>query len=86
MNPFEMALGIVIVVMIASVLKARYRAKHGIIADEDGNETAIARQDDGRMQQEIKYLKERVAVLEKIATDERESRELENEIEKLRDK
>ncbi len=42
-------------------------------------------EDGRRMQEDMKYLKERVATLEKIVTDERGARELENEIAKLRD-
>jgi len=41
--------------------------------------------DSQRMNDDMKYLKERVAVLEKIVTDERGARELESEIAKLRD-
>ncbi len=42
--------------------------------------------DSERMREEMKYLKDRVAVLEKIATDNRGAIELESEIEKLRDR
>lgn len=41
--------------------------------------------DGKRMQEDMKYLKDRVAVLEKIVTDERSSRELDHEIAKLKD-
>tara|TARA_R110002033_G_scaffold68893_2_gene120129 strand:+ start:123 stop:386 length:264 start_codon:yes stop_codon:yes gene_type:complete len=85
-NPFEMVFGIVLVVMIASVLRARYNAKHGVIKDKDGNYRIDQNADGGRLEEEVKYLKERVAVLEKIATDDRGARELQNEIEKLRDR
>ena len=43
-------------------------------------------EDTDRMREEMKYLKDRVATLEKIATDGRETRQLEDEIEKLRDR
>jgi hypothetical protein len=85
-NPFEMVFGIVVVVMIASVLRARYNAKHGVIKDKQGNYRIEENTDSGGLQEEVRYLKERVAVLEKIATDDRGARELENEIEKLRDR
>ncbi|MEP2104083.1 MAG: hypothetical protein ABJP02_13530 [Parasphingorhabdus sp.] len=42
-------------------------------------------EDGRRMNEDMKYLKERVATLEKIVTDERGARELESEIAKLRD-
>lgn len=85
-NPFEMIFGIVLVAMIGSVLRARYNAKHGVIKNKDGNYRIEQNPDTGRLQEEVTYLKERVAVLEKIATDDRGARELENEIEQLRDR
>ncbi len=42
--------------------------------------------DADRMREELKYLKERVAVLEQITTDGHSTRQLENEIEQLRDR
>ncbi len=42
-------------------------------------------EDGRRMNEDMKYLKERVATLEKIVTDERGARELESEIAKLKD-
>lgn len=42
-------------------------------------------EDGQRMQEDMRYLKDRVAVLEKIVTDERGARELDSEIAKLRD-
>ncbi len=41
--------------------------------------------DSRRMNEDMKYLKDRVAVLEKIVTDERGARELDHEIAKLKD-
>ncbi|ABC62762.1 hypothetical protein [Erythrobacter litoralis] len=77
--------GIVLIVLIASVaqiLRARYRARSGIIADKQGNETYVGR-DDGEKDREIAELRERVKVLERIATDP--ARRTADEIEKLRD-
>ena len=42
MNPFEMVVLIVAIVMVASIAKARYRAQHGIVEDEDGNQRIAA--------------------------------------------
>ncbi|QJB68345.1 hypothetical protein [Parasphingorhabdus halotolerans] len=42
-------------------------------------------QDGQKMQDDMKYLKDRVAVLEQIVTDGRGARELEQEIAKLKD-
>jgi uncharacterized protein YlxW (UPF0749 family) len=83
MNPFEMVVLIVAIVMIASVLKSRHghRHRHGRNSSEDG--PAIESQDAARLREEVTRLKERVAVLERIATDKNHL--LEQEIERLRD-
>ncbi|WP_373487657.1 hypothetical protein [Blastomonas sp.] len=88
MNPFEMVIGIVLIVMIANVLKARYRAQHGIVEDENGNERVAARDnpDAARLRDEVRTLKERVQVLERVITDQRQTSDLNLEIEKLRDR
>lgn len=83
MNPFEMVIGIVLIVSIAGVLRAKYKAEHGIIEDEDGNDRRLADPDAARLREEVKTLKDRIAVLERIATDK--SNRLEQEIEALRD-
>lgn len=83
MNPFEMVLGIVIVVTIGRVLSARYggyrgRRRNG--AMEAPADDAEAR----RLREEVRTLKERIAVLERLATDDAGPRALEREIEALR--
>ena len=80
----EAAVIIVAIVMVASVLKTRYRAMNGIVADEDGNERLVADSEAVRLSAEVKGLKERIAVLERLATDEHGPRLLDREIEKLR--
>jgi hypothetical protein len=75
-NPFGMVVAIVAIVMIANVLKARYRAGHGTTPADTGE----ARQ----LRQEIAQLKERISVLERVITDNHSSNSLEQEIEKLR--
>ena len=84
MNPFEMVVIIVALVMVASIVKTRYRAMHGIVADEDGNERIAADPDATRLREEVKSLKDRIAVLERLATDDNGARALDREIEKLR--
>lgn len=75
MNPFEMVVLIVAIVMIAGVVRARH---HQALADspEERAETQ-------RLKDEVTQLKARIAVLERIATDANSS--LEREIEQLRD-
>jgi hypothetical protein len=81
---WEAAIIIVALVMIASVLKTRYRAMNGIIADEDGNERAAVDPDAARLREDVKALKERIAVLERLATDNNRAVDLDREIERLR--
>lgn len=79
-----MVIAIVTIVMIASIFKARYKAQHGIIDDEDGNQRLGHDPDAARLRDEVKGLKERIAVLERLATDDNSARALDREIEKLR--
>lgn len=80
MNPFEMVVLIVAIVAIAGV----FRAKYGLRRDAAGNEVPIADPDAARLRDEIRTLKERVAVLERIATDGNRASTLEREIDALR--
>jgi hypothetical protein len=85
----EAVLAIVIVVTIGRVMRSKYRAQHGILEDKEGNalpQQILKDPDSDKLREEVTYLKERVQVLEKIATDDRGARELESEIEKLRDR
>ncbi len=71
---FWTAVGIIVIVgAIASVLKARYNAQHGITEDMMGNQTLNVREDRNEAaeaaQAEVAELKERIKVLERIATD-----------------
>ncbi len=80
MNPFEMVLGIVIVTAIASVLRARL----GVVRHGKGEHFVRQGPDPEteRLRAEVKALKDRVAVLERLATDS--STQLEREFDKLR--
>lgn len=86
----EVVIVAIIAITIGRVLRSRYRAQNGILEDRKGNSIAVTQApqnpDSDRLREEVTYLKERVAVLEKIATDDRGARDLENEIEKLRDR
>jgi hypothetical protein len=85
MGPFEMVVAIIAIVTIGGLIKSRHRAKHGIITDMHGNEQRIGSDGDAaRMREEIKTLKDRIAVLERLATDSNSAVALDREIEKLR--
>lgn len=51
-----------------------------------GELPAVSDADSERMREEMKFLKDRVAVLEQITTDGHSAKQLENEIEKLKDR
>ena len=89
MNPFEMVVLIVAISAVASVL----RAKYGVIRKgrgHDREEIFVGRPDDGadaeRLRGEVRQLKDRIQVLERIVTDgdTKRSVALEREIDALR--
>lgn len=84
MGPFEMVIGIVLIVTIGGII----RAKMGVRRDASGNDyVAPANDAETRaLQSEIRALKERIQVLERIATDHNRAATLDEEIEKLRDR
>ena len=80
---------IVLIVAICAfweVVKTKHRAQAGIAHDSaTGRETLVPRVDPA-LQREVQELRERVNVLERIATEDRETKLLSAEIERLRDK
>ncbi len=80
MNPFEMVAIIVVAVMIASVLRAKYghRRREGTeVSAEERAETL-------RLRDEVKQLKDRINVLERITVEKENT--LSRQIEELRDR
>ena len=77
---------IVAIVMIASIIRARYGYSHKRRRGDDESEVRIGRDDaeTARLRDEVKQLKERLAVLERITIEKENS--LEREIEQLRDR
>jgi len=79
MNPAEMIVAIVALVVIGGVLRTRFAAH----APRD---LAPADDDARRLAHEVQQLKERIQVLERVITDNRRSVDLDHEIERLRDR
>ena len=79
-NPFSMIVAIVLIVSIASVLRARYGMRGG----RHGTDLPTSDPDADRLREEIRTLKDRVAVLERIATETNRGADLDREIEALR--
>ncbi len=78
MNPFEMVIAIVAIVMVARIIMHRQRHAPSSEAPADSAETL-------RLREDVRTLKERVQVLERVITDDRKSIDLDREIERLRD-
>ena len=81
MNPFEMVAIIVVAVMIASVLRAKYSRQH---RDNGGQVSAQEHAENLRLREEVKELKERLHVLERITVEKENT--LSRQIEELRDR
>ena len=81
MNPFEMVAIIVVAVMIASVLRAKYGHRR---RDEGSEIPAQERAETLRLREEVSELKERIKVLERITVEKENS--LARQIEELRDR
>lgn len=77
MGAFEMVVAIVFIATVGQIVRMRFKGGGGQIRLADDPEAQ-------RMRDEIKALKERVAVLERIATDRNHA--LEHEIDLLRDR
>ena len=86
---------IVFIVCASKIYRTRFQARHGIIENRDGAQQFFDRPDDGKskadLHRELDGLRERIKVLERIATDAntlegRQTRAIAAEIESLRDK
>ena len=80
MNPFEFVLAIIFITGVFSLLKARMGVRHRrdvMEGPEDNGETL-------RLRDEVKELKERLKVLERITVEKENT--LAKEIESLRDR
>ena len=86
MNPFEMVVGIVIVVTIGSIIRSllggrrSHRGRH--FRGHEGNDDRLI-EEIRALRDEVKALKQRQAVIERITVEKESS--LEREIERLRD-
>jgi hypothetical protein len=89
-DPFTMVVAIIAIVTIGKVIQSRHKAKYGIVEDQDmlGNKTQrlIGNNETQALQDEIRELKERVKVLERIATDSSNANDVSRQIEALRDR
>ena len=88
MGPFEMVVAIILIITIGKIIQTKQKAKHGIVEDEDfmGTKThrLLNNAETQQMQDDIRALKERIQVLERIATDSSSTNDLNRQIEELR--
>ena len=85
MNPFEFALAVIIVLTVGRIIRYRMGDRSAFMNRRQQN--FVERQDDAeteRLRDEVKQLKERLHVLERIAVDKENS--LSREIEDLRNR
>lgn len=89
-DPFTMVVAIIAIITIGKIIQSKQQAKYGIVEDKDmlGNKTQrlIGNADTQALQNEITELKERIKVLERIATDNGSALDVSREIEALRDR
>ena len=87
-DPFTMVVAIILIVTIGKIIQTKQKAKHGIVEDQDfmGTKThrLLNNADTQQMQDEIRALKERIQVLERIATDNNSASDINRQIEELR--
>lgn len=88
-GPFAMVVAIVLIVTVGKVLQSRFRHQRDENGQDGAPRTGDAATDaeNQRLRDELRSMKERLAVLERIATDKEDSgARLDREIEKLRDR
>ncbi len=87
-DPFTMVVLIVLIVTVGKLIKTRINARHGIIEDRDvagaTQQRFVGNNENAALKEEITTLKERIQVLERIATDNNSANALNREIEDLR--
>jgi hypothetical protein len=86
MNVFEFVLGVILIATIGGIIKARMGVRKDMWGNETSPEDARTAAENSRLQDEVRALRERVQVLERVVTDDESGARIDREIEKLRDK
>lgn len=74
---------IVLLVIGGGIMRARYNAMSGHATDRDGNPVGPSTRE-AELEDEVEQMRERIAVLERIATEDREAKRISREIDDLR--
>ena len=88
-NPFSMVVAIILIVTIGKVLQARRRANQDEASPgfSPARNEGAAEAENRHLREEVKAMKDRLAVLERIATENNDSgARLDREIDRLRDR
>lgn len=75
---------IVGIMVLGAVIRSRHNASNGYATDQHGNPVGPSPREK-ELEAELEELRERLKVLERIATDDREAKRLASEIDQLRD-
>lgn len=86
MNVFEFVIGVILIVTVGSIIKARMGVRKDMWGNETSPEDARTAAENARLHDEVRALRERVQVLERVVTDEESGARIDREIDKLRDK
>jgi hypothetical protein len=84
MNPFELLMVIGVAIIVFVLLRAKHFSAMSN-GPREPDDTPDRRGREAELEREVKELRERVKVLERITVDGRDTRRLSDEIEKLRD-
>lgn len=85
MSLFSMIFFLAIAGMVFAAWTKKQDASQGIVRDMNGDPIGPSRREI-ELQKEVEELRDRISVLERIATEGRSTKLLSDEIEKLRDK
>lgn len=80
------AIAAIIAFVVLRVTKYQALGRDGIIQERHGRHVPIVHPREAELEREVADLKKRLAVLERIATDDRQSKAIAHEIEALRDR
>lgn len=88
MGPFEMVVAIIAIITIGKIISTKQKAKLGIVEDEGFMGTKshrlLSNNETQQMQEEMRALKDRIQVLERIATENSTAHDINRQIEELR--
>ena len=87
-NPFAMVVCIVLIATIASVIRAKLgvESSHSRRRNRNRDLPVADNAEAARLRDEVRTLKDRIIVLERLATDNHSAVSLDREIEQLRDR